>query len=58
MLLKRVGIKSKWNEIEEGIKLHKMNKWCKFLLGAFAGAAIIYAVKKICAAAVSASQKL
>ncbi|MCO5382453.1 MAG: Ig-like domain-containing protein [Methanosarcina barkeri] len=23
-----------------------MNKWCKFLLGAFAGAAIIYAVKK------------
>ena len=31
---------------KEGIKLHKMNKWRRFLLGAFAGAAIVYALKK------------
>ena len=49
MLLKRVGIKSKWNETKGRLKLHKMNKWCKFLLGAFAGAAIVYALKNICA---------
>lgn len=31
---------------KESLKLHKMNKWRKFLLGAFAGAAIVYALKK------------
>jgi len=32
--------------LEEGVNLHKMNKWCKLLLGGFAGAAIAYAIKK------------
>ncbi|HEY3361877.1 MAG TPA: Ig-like domain-containing protein [Methanosarcina sp.] len=32
--------------LEEDVSLHKMNKWCKLLLCTFAGAAIIYAVKK------------
>jgi hypothetical protein len=32
--------------LEEGVNLHKMNKWCKLLLGALAGAIIVYAVKK------------
>jgi hypothetical protein len=31
---------------KEGIKLQKMNKWCKLLLGAFTGAAIAYTAKK------------
>lgn len=41
-----MGTGSTWNKPEGGYNLYKVNKWCKLLLGAFAGAAIIYAAKK------------
>ncbi len=46
MLLIREDIKSKWNELVEYINLHKVNKWCKFLLGTVDGAAILHSFKK------------